>query len=151
MEQLMEIVTKTIEYFRLLQRSIKRDPAFGFLTVVSYLNFCFTITSISGGWANYRAEIEKKESLVKIGLFNSAIDGKWRTYSFGECVGGDKNDKQISVCNARVAAGALLMISLFLTLFSSIVLTAMLTKSISETSKRRAKNLVMTTFSLSGI
>jgi hypothetical protein len=115
-----------------LTKDIKK-PYFVTIIMVSVLTFCFTVTSLSGGWVVYEAPIQDKLSILKVGLFNSAAGNDWRFFSYGACI--DQASKQkfnqgehYAVCNGRLSLGILLSFSIATNFFATVVLTLMLVK-----------------------
>jgi hypothetical protein len=123
--------------------SVREDPFFGAMTIVSYICFCFTITSLSGGWVNYTGNYRGNSVEAKVGLFNSANNDKWIGYGYADCIKGTKSDTQLSFCSSRQAIGILLIFPVIINFVAAVVLTFMLLKTLLDERMKQAKFLVM--------
>lgn len=137
---------------------VKKDPIFLALVLVNYLCFCFTITSISGAWVQYTIPLATSPRAtpyatdLKIGLFNSAFNGTWSTYSHSSCLATTNIDQdQIAVCNARVSIGSFLIISLFLKFAVCILMTLLLVRRLHDFRVSQAKLVVIGILLVTGI
>ena len=87
---------------------------------------------------------------VKVGLFNSAFNEHWKVFWHFTCVEQAKTDKQLSVCNARLSIGVLLIFSLISVFLAASLLSVMASKMLSEARIAQAKLAVMGLFGFSG-
>jgi hypothetical protein len=135
--------SKAKKYATMFKEAVKEDPWFGTMTIASYICFCFTITSLSGGWVNYTGNLRGVEFQGKVGLFNSANNDKWVAYGYADCIKGTKSEDQLSFCSSRQALGILMIFPLISTFIAAAVLTFMLTKTLLDSRMKKAKFLVM--------
>jgi hypothetical protein len=153
--KVVEVAGNWREYPSQIQHAIRRDPFFCALILVSYLCFCFTISTVSGAFIQYSAPFLTRNgrfmTVAKIGLFNSATNETWRTFSYSQCMSAiNITDDQMAVCNARISIGTLTLVCLFGTLIASVLLTLMATRTLYEERVVQAKIVIMTIFSFCG-
>ena len=89
-------------------------------------------------------------SAVKVGLFNSAVNEQWKVFWHSTCVEQAKTEKKLSVCNARLSIGVLLIFSLIAAFATASLLSVMATKFLPERRIAQAKLAVMGLFAFSG-
>ena len=121
---------------------LSQDSVFCALIAFAYIIFIFHITSATGSWVTYsiRNVDNGYMSEIKVGLFNSAVNNSWHLSPYGKCVAAykavqlspvDAANRQM-FCDASLANGVLLIISLLLTFGAATLLLAVVTDTILE-------------------
>jgi hypothetical protein len=146
------------EYPEQIKNALRKDPWFCGVILASYLIVATTISTISGAYIQYSGVFVNKGNFeikfVKIGLFNSAVNESWQTYTFSQCMEGaikSGSSEQMSVCQARVSVGTIMLFSLFATLIASILLTIMVRRDLYDHRIAQAKIITMSIFGFCGI
>ena len=94
---------------------------------------------------------------VKIGLFNAAVNGSWHLAPYSQCIAQiDMNQTENAIgehvlfCQAQLANGIMLIISLILTFSAAVVMTFVLSNTLSLSKVILSKRICMAIYFLSG-